>query len=164
MTKQYNKVLDDIAFLNLAARVCYSDSATTRDKQELYEQLLLVLEENTRARHWDYNKDTRNSRQRVENKKLIKENKNLKEEIRNLEGDRMNALYVKSKVLYVYMNKETNEFVDEDFNPTDNIFEATGYDNYDTAVKALENFDEPEDWTVVSKVITITIIDDKVSI
>ena len=39
-----------------------------------------LQEENEKLRQWDCNKDSRNSRQRVANKKLIKDNERLKEE------------------------------------------------------------------------------------
>lgn len=40
-----------------------------------------ILEENQQLKQWDVNKDTRNSRQRVANAKLIKENQKLKERL-----------------------------------------------------------------------------------
>ena len=83
--KQFDYVLNDLAFLNLAAKVCYSDSATNRDKQTLYEQLYLIMEENTKARHWDYNKDTRNSRQRIANKRMERTLSEYKEELKLIE-------------------------------------------------------------------------------
>ncbi len=42
-----------------------------------------LQQENQRLKQWDINKDTRNSRQRVANAKLIKENKELKDKINN---------------------------------------------------------------------------------
>lgn len=72
MSKQFNYILNDLALLSLAARCLYSESATHRDKETLYEQLQLLIAENTKLRHWDYNKDTRNSRQRVANKRMSK--------------------------------------------------------------------------------------------
>lgn len=72
MSKQFNYILNDLALLSLAARCLYSESATHRDRETLYEQLQLLIAENTKLRHWDYNKDTRNSRQRVANKRMSK--------------------------------------------------------------------------------------------
>ena len=71
MSKQYGYVLNDLALLKLASKVCYS-SPSDRDKKTLYEQIVLIIEENTKARHFDYYKDTRNSRQRIANKRLSK--------------------------------------------------------------------------------------------
>lgn len=76
----------------------------------------------------------------------------------------MRAIEVKSNVLHAFRNKETGEYVDEDFNPTEDIYEAIGYSKYEDAVKALEDFDEPDEWYIVLKVITESIIDEIVSI
>ena len=76
----------------------------------------------------------------------------------------MRVIEVKSNVLHVFRNKETGEYVDEDFNPTEDIYEAIGYSKYEDAVKALEDFDEPDEWYIVLKVITESIIDEIVSI
>ena len=43
-----------------------------------------VLEENTKLKQWDANKDTRNSRQRIANKNLVHQNKKLSEELDEL--------------------------------------------------------------------------------
>ena len=76
----------------------------------------------------------------------------------------MRVIEVKSSVLHVFRNKETGEYVDEDFNPTEDIYEAIGYSKYEDAVKALDDFDEPDEWYIVLKVITESIIDEIVSI
>ena len=70
--KQFNYILNDLALLSLAARCLYSESATHRDRDTLYEQLQMLVAENTKLRHLDYNKDTRNSRQLVANKNIYK--------------------------------------------------------------------------------------------
>lgn len=70
--KQFNYILNDLALLSLAARCLYSESATHRDRDALYEQLQLLIAENTKLRHLDYNKDTCNSRQRIANKNIYK--------------------------------------------------------------------------------------------
>ena len=41
------------------------------------EYILNLEKENERLKQWDNNKDSRNSRQRIENKKLLKKNKRL---------------------------------------------------------------------------------------
>ena len=58
----------------------------------------------------------------------------------------------KTSLIYVFRNKETGEYVDENYDPTDNIFEAIGYADKELALKELEKFDEPEEWYLVSKV------------
>ena len=73
-------MIDDISLLNLLVKCLYG-SSTQYEKKTLYTRVLTLLEENNRFRRWDVNKDTRNSRQRVANKKLINENKMLKDEL-----------------------------------------------------------------------------------
>ena len=70
----------------------------------------------------------------------------------------------KSSIMYVYRNKSTGDFVDEDGNPTDEIYEAVGYPKLEDAIKALEDFDEPEEWYVVKKLITESIIGEPISV
>ena len=45
----------------------------------------------------------------------------------------------KEKILYVYMNKNF-EFIDEEGNITDDIFEAAGYTDLDRAIKERKDF------------------------
>ena len=44
------------------------------------------------------------------------------------------------------------------------IFEAVGYPKLEDAVKALEDFDEPEEWYIVKKLITESIIGEPISV
>ena len=70
----------------------------------------------------------------------------------------------KEKVLYIYMNKNF-EFIDEEGNITDDIFEAAGYTDLDRAIKEREEFDEPNERKIVKKRITMTleeIVDEKI--
>lgn len=73
-------------------------------------------------------------------------------------------LETKSSLLFVFRNKTTGEYVDEDGNPTDVIYEAVGYPKLEDAVKALEDFDEPKDWYIVKKLITESIIGEPISV
>ena len=117
MNKQFDYVLNDLAFLNLAAKVCYSDSATNRDKQTLYEQLYLIMEENTRARHWDYNKDTRNSRQRIANKRMERTLSEYKEELKLIERVLTRILNEPSSELNIYaLRNDIRNFLGDDYN------------------------------------------------
>lgn len=119
--KQFDYVLNDLAFLNLAAKVCYSDSATNRDKQTLYEQLYLIMEENTRARHWDYNKDTRNSRQRIANKRMEKTLSEYKEELKLIERVLTRILNEPSSELNIYaLRNDIRNFLGDDYNVKEN--------------------------------------------
>lgn len=52
---------------------------------KLRDEYLKTLEENAKLKQWDVNKDTRNSRQRVANKKLLDKVKDLEEQITELE-------------------------------------------------------------------------------
>lgn len=119
--KQFDYVLNDLAFLNLAAKVCYSDSATNRDKQTLYEQLYLIMEENTRARHWDYNKDTRNSRQRIANKRMERTLSEYKEELKLIERVLTRILNEPSSELNIYaLRNDIRTFLGDDYNVKEN--------------------------------------------
>ena len=118
---QFDDVLNDLAFLNLAAKVCYSDSATNRDKQTLYEQLYLIMEENTRARHWDYNKDTRNSRQRIANKRMERTLSEYKEELKLIERVLTRILNEPSSELNIYaLRNDIRNFLGDDYNVKEN--------------------------------------------
>ena len=119
--KQFDYVLNDLAFLNLAAKVCYSDSATNRDKQTLYEQLYLIMEENTRARHWDYNKDTRNLRQRIANKRMERTLSEYKEELKLIERVLTRILNEPSSELNIYaLRNDIRNFLGDDYNVKEN--------------------------------------------
>ena len=119
--KQFDYVLNDLAFLNLAAKVCYSDSATNRDKQTLYEQLYLIMEENTRARHWDYNKDTRNLRQRIANKRMERALSEYKEELKLIERVLTRILNEPSSELNIYaLRNDIRNFLGDDYNVKEN--------------------------------------------
>lgn len=119
--KQFDYVLNDLAFLNLAAKVCYSDSATNRDKQTLYEQLYLIMEENTRARHWDYNKDTRNSRQRIANKRMERTLSEYKEELKLIERVLTRILNEPSSELNIYaLRNDIRTFLGDDYDVKEN--------------------------------------------
>ena len=80
INRKGHNMIDDISLLNLLVK-CLHGSSTQYEKKTLYTRVLTLLEENNRFRRWDVNKDTRNSRQRVANKKLINENKMLKDEL-----------------------------------------------------------------------------------
>lgn len=69
-----------------------------------------------------------------------------------------------SSLLFVFRNKTTGEYIDEDGNPTDEIYEAVGYLKLEDAVKALEDFDEPKEWYIVKKLITESIIGEPISV
>lgn len=79
-----------------------------------------------------------------------------------MEKDKL--LKYKSSILYVFRNRETGEFVDEDGNPTDDIYEAVGHPNYSEAQEALNTFDEPEEWYIVTKIITMQIIGEPIEV
>lgn len=73
-----------------------------------------LLEENQRLKQWDKNKDTRNSRQRVANARLLKENKKLKEELHNcsIEIQRLNEMDLTCPTFCTKL-KERDEVIDE---------------------------------------------------
>lgn len=49
-----------------------------------YKYILELEKENKRLKQWDKDKDTRNSRQRIANKKLLEENKLLKQSLNDI--------------------------------------------------------------------------------
>ena len=56
------------------------------DYMKLFEDWNKIRDENTRLKQWDTNKDTRNSRQRIANKKLLQKIEDLQEDINELEA------------------------------------------------------------------------------
>lgn len=62
----------------------------------------------------------------------------------------------KENILYIFMNKNF-EFTDEQGNITEDIFEAAGYVDLERAREEREKFDEPEEWKIVKKRITMTL-------
>ena len=75
-----------------------------------------------------------------------------------------NILETTSSLLFVFRNKTTGEYVDEDGNPTDEIYEAVGYRTLDEAKKNLDTFDEPEEWYIVKKIIIMSIVGEPIEI
>ena len=115
MSKQFNYILNDLALLSLAARCLYSESATHRDRENLYEQLQLLIAENTKLRHWDYSKDTRNSRQRVANKRMSKTLEEYKEFLRVIYKSIDNVLNTASCELDLLMLRDDiKKFIGDD--------------------------------------------------
>lgn len=70
----------------------------------------------------------------------------------------------KSSVLYIFRNKETGEYVDENYDSTENIYEAIGYADKEKAIKEIDNFDEPCNWYIVTKVINMTVIGEPIEV
>ena len=69
-----------------------------------------------------------------------------------------------TSILYVFRNRQTGEFVDEDGNYTEDLYDAVGYQVYEEAYRALETFDEPEDWYIVTKITNISIIGEPIEV
>ena len=44
----------------------------------------------------------------------------------------------KSSIMYVYRNKSTGDFVDEDGNPTDSVYDSVGYSDREVAIEHLK--------------------------
>lgn len=115
MSKQFDYILNDLALLSLTARCLYSESATHRDKETLYEQIQLLIAENTKLRHWDYNKDTRNSRQRVANKRMNKTLSEYKEFMRVVLKSLDNVMSQPSCELDIYkLRQDIYNFIGDD--------------------------------------------------
>lgn len=67
------------------------------------------------------------------------------------------AIGTKTSILYCPKLKNENQYVDEKYNPTDDIFEAIGWKTKEQCQKDIQDFDEPEDYTIVKKITTVTI-------
>lgn len=75
-----------------------------------------------------------------------------------------NLLSSKASILFVFRNKNTGEYVDEDGNPTEDLYESVGFPLYSDAVDNLKTFDEPEEWYIVKKLITVSIIGEPIEV
>lgn len=69
-----------------------------------------------------------------------------------------------SAILFIPRNKTTGEFIDEDGNTTFSVSDAAGYKDYATADEKLGEFDEPDDWYIVMKLININIIGEPIEV
>lgn len=58
------------------------------------------------------------------------------------------------RTLYIFMNKNF-EFTDEEGNITEELREAFGFPSLARAREERETFDEPEEWKIVTKKITL---------
>ena len=73
-------------------------------------------------------------------------------------------LETQSSLLFVYRNKTTGEYVDEDGNLTEDIYEAIGYKDIEDAKEYLSIFDEPDEWYIVKKIVTMNIVGEPIEI
>lgn len=75
----------------------------------------------------------------------------------------MKVNHLKSKsvshTLYCPRNKHTGEYVTERYESTDDIFEAIGWGSIKQCEEDITHFDEPEDWEVAIKIVTMTMLD-----
>lgn len=63
----------------------------------------------------------------------------------------------KTSTLYCPKLKNENQFVDEKYNPTEDIFEAIGWKTEEQCKKDIQNFDIPEEYEIVKKIVTVKI-------
>lgn len=61
----------------------------------------------------------------------------------------------KSSTLYCPKLKEKKQYVDERYNPTEDIFEAIGWKTKELCNKDIQDFDNPEDYEIVKKITTV---------
>lgn len=69
-----------------------------------------------------------------------------------------------TSVLYVFRNKDTGDYIDEDGNMTESVLEAVGLPVYEDAVKSLIEFDEPYNWYIVTKITNVTILGEPIEV
>ncbi len=69
------KEVEDALYMLLNCSLKDTKYTTQKEQFEVVKKYIAILEkENHKLKQWDKNKDTRNSRQRVDNKKLIEQN------------------------------------------------------------------------------------------
>lgn len=66
------------------------------------------------------------------------------------------TISTKTSILYCPKLKTKNQYVDEKYNPTEDIFEAIGWKTEDQCSKDIQCFDTPEDYTIIKKITTVT--------
>ena len=71
------------------------------------EDIKCLLEENEKLKQWDNNKDSRNSRQRVTNSKLLKENQKLRKKLDELENPKDLTL------MFMYCDEKAKDKIKE---------------------------------------------------
>jgi len=69
-----------------------------------------------------------------------------------------NVIQTKSSILYCPKLKAKKEYVDERYNPTEDIFEAIGWKTKEQCEKDIKDFDVPEDYEIVKKITTVRIV------
>lgn len=75
------KEVEDALYMLLNCSLKDTKYTTQKEQFEVVKKYIAILEqENHKLKQWDKNKDTRNSRQRVEISRLLKENQQLKEQ------------------------------------------------------------------------------------
>lgn len=69
---------------------------------------------------------------------------------------------VKSKIIgkkvstiYCAKLKNENQYLDERYNLTEDIFEAIGWKTKELCYKDIQKFDNPNDYTIVKKITTV---------
>ena len=67
------------------------------------------------------------------------------------------AIETRTSILYCPKLKNKNQFVDESYNPTEDIFEAIGWKTEEQCKKDIQKFDTPEDYEIVKKIVTVKI-------
>ena len=78
--------------------------------------------------------------------------------------DKQKILKTKSSIVYIFRNKTTGDFVDENFDLTTDISEAVGYYEYNKALDYIKEFDEPEDWYIVTKITNTIVVGEPVEV
>lgn len=69
-----------------------------------------------------------------------------------------NTIGTKTSILYCPKLKGKEQYVDERYNPTEDIFEAIGWKTKEQCYKDIQDFDVPADYEIVKKVTTVRIV------
>ncbi len=67
------------------------------------------------------------------------------------------TIETKTSTIYCAKLKNENQYIDENYNPTNEIFEAIGWKTKEQCNKDIQNFDEPTNYTIVKKITTVSI-------
>lgn len=122
-------------------------------RTQFVSRIVDLQQENQQLKQWDKNKDTRNSRQRVANAKLLKENQQLKEDyncafqdaeelnqrLKEVIDERNNLLSVLDEIRE-YIETHVKEHIHDDYDVT--LYNSLNQDECDELLQILDKVKE----------------------
>lgn len=67
-------------------------------------------------------------------------------------------LHTYTGILFVARHKLSGDYVDEDGNITKHIEDAAGFQDYQNALNWIKDFDDPDEWYLVTKITNIVAV------